>query len=67
MWLEGGVDSKMAGDVVTLSAGCAAVLPFAGEAEVVGALAADVVVAEMHVECLWVRGKLGAPLPLAWM
>ena len=46
--------SEMGGDVVALGAGGAAVLPLAGEAEVVGGLAADVVVAEVVVEELWV-------------
>jgi hypothetical protein len=55
---QGGT-SEMAGDVVSLCASCAAVLPLAGEAEIVGALATDVVVAEMVVEGLWViEGQL---------
>lgn len=41
--------------MVTLSAGRATVLPLAGEAEVAGALPADVVVAEVVVEGLGVR------------
>jgi hypothetical protein len=44
----------MAGDMVPLCAGGATVLPLAGETEVVGALAAYVLVAEMVVEGLWV-------------
>jgi hypothetical protein len=54
MGLERGVNSEMGSDVVTLCAGGAAVLPSAGETEVVGALSADVVVAEMVVERLWI-------------
>jgi hypothetical protein len=54
MGLEGGVHPEMAGDMVPLCAGGATVLPLAGETEVVGALAAYVLVAEMVVEGLWV-------------
>lgn len=46
----------MAGDMVSLGTGCVATLPFAGKAEVVGALPPDVVVAEVDVELFWVRG-----------
>lgn len=53
----------MAGYVITLSTRGAAVLPFASKAEIVGALAADVVVAEMVVKDLWVGKGLGAVLP----
>ena len=57
--------SEMAGNVVTLRTGGAAVLPVAGETEVVCALAADVVVAEMVVEGLWVGEGADAVLPVA--
>jgi len=53
----------MAGDVVSLSTGGSAVLPLACETKIVCALAADVVVAEMVVEGLWIRICLGAVLP----
>lgn len=52
-------------DVVALCAGGVALLPFAGEAEVVCALAADVVVAEMVVEGVGVSEDLVAVLPEA--
>ena len=53
----------MAGDMVTLCAGCATILPPAGEAEIVGALAANVVIAEMVVEGLWVEKGVCAVIP----
>lgn len=49
MRFQRGVDSEMAGDVIALGTGRAAVLPPASETEVVGALPADVLVAEMVV------------------
>ena len=55
--------SEMTGDVIALCACCAAVFPFAGETEVVGALATDVVVAQMVVEDLWVCKGARAALP----
>ena len=55
----------MACDVVALGAGGAAVLPPAGETEVVGGLSADVVVAEVVVEVLGVGEGVGAPEPFA--
>ena len=51
--------------MVALSAAGVAILPFAGETEVAGALAADVVVAEVVVERLWVGEGLVAVDPLA--
>lgn len=42
----------MASNMISLCAAGAAILPLAGETEIVGALAADVVVAEMVVEHL---------------
>jgi hypothetical protein len=51
--------------VVPLGAGGAAVLPPAGETEIVGALSAYVVVAEMVIEGLWVGKGEGAVEPLA--
>lgn len=46
--------SKMAGDVIALGTGRCAVSPFASEAEVISALPAYVIVAEMVVEGLGV-------------
>ena len=54
MRFEWGVDSEVGSDMVALGAGGAAVFPGAGETEVVGALATDVVVAEMVVEGFWI-------------
>lgn len=63
MGLERGVDAEMGGDVVALCAGCAAVLPPAGQTEVVRRLAADMVVAEVVIEMLGVDEGLGARVP----
>lgn len=57
----------MAGDVVALGTGCAAILPLAGETEVVGALAADMVIAKMDVEQFGVGADGGALLPQAFL
>lgn len=54
MRLERGVNSEVRSDVVTLCAGGPAVLPSTSKTEVVGALSADVVVAKMIVERLWI-------------
>lgn len=45
--LERNVNTDMRGDVVALDGGGAAVAPLAGEIQVVGALAADVTLANM--------------------
>lgn len=50
--LERSVHAKMAGYVITLGAGSAAILPFASEAKIVGALPANVIVAQMSVKSL---------------
>jgi len=56
--------SEMTGDMISLGTRCATVLPLAGEAEIVGALTADMVVAEMVIKSLWVsKGQLTV-LPL---
>lgn len=55
----------MAGNVITLGARRAAVLPFASEAEIVGALATYVVVAEVGVEGLRIGKVELAVEPLA--
>jgi hypothetical protein len=44
----------MAGYVITFRTGSTAVLPFASQTEIIGAFSADMVVAEMIVEYLWV-------------
>lgn len=55
----------MTRDVVSLRTGSVAILPSAGETEVVGALPADVVVTEMVVQELRIIKVGGAFLPLA--
>lgn len=55
--------AKMTSNVVALCASCSAVLPFAGEAKIVCALPADVVVAEMMIESLGVEVSSRAILP----
>jgi hypothetical protein len=57
--------SEMTSDMVALGTGRATVLPLASETEVVCALSADVVVAEMVVEHLCVFEALGTLFPLA--
>lgn len=47
--LQGNVDANVRGNVVTLDGGGAARVPLAGEAEVVGALAANMAFAEMFL------------------
>lgn len=57
--------TEMAGYVIALCAGGAAVLPLAGETEIVCALAADVVIAQVVVEGLRVRVTVAAVDPEA--
>lgn len=45
--LERYVDADVRGDVVTLHGGCPAGVPLAGQVEVVGALAADMALADV--------------------
>lgn len=63
--LEGGVDTDVRGDVVALGTADVAALPLAGEAEVVGRLATDVVVTEMLVDVLGVVEDLATVIPSA--
>ena len=53
----------MTSNMVAFCAGCSAVLPFAGEAEIVCALPTDMVVAEMMVESLGVEISSRTVLP----
>lgn len=55
--------SKMACDMVSLSTGGTAVLPLAGETEVVCAFPTDVCIAEMVVERFWIWERLGTLKP----
>jgi hypothetical protein len=50
--LEGGMHTKVTGYVITLGTGGPAILPLASETEIVGAFAANVIVAQMSVEGL---------------
>lgn len=52
-------------NMITLCTRCSTVLPFARQAQIVGTLSTDVVVAEMIVECLWIGGDNGTGFPLA--
>lgn len=63
--LEWSMDSDVRGDVVTLGTADVASFPLAGEAEVVGGLAADVVVAEMLVDDFGVVEDLATVVPSA--
>lgn len=60
-----GRTSEMARDVVAFCAAGAAVSPLASETEIVCRLSADVFVAEMVVEQLWVGESVGAAVPFA--
>lgn len=63
VWLEGGMDANMGGDMITLSTTDVTAFPFAREAEVVGGLATDMVVAEVLVHDLGVVEDLAAVVP----
>lgn len=54
MRLQRSMDSKMTCYVITFSTGSSTILPFASETQIVCALSADVVVAEMIIEDLWI-------------
>jgi hypothetical protein len=54
----------MTGDMIALCTGSDAVFPFASETEVIGALPAYVIVAEMVVKSLGVGERFGAFEPL---
>ena len=49
--------------MISLCASCSAILPLTSETEIIGALSADVVVAEMVVEDFGVEVRLGAVGP----
>ena len=48
--LEGNMDTDMRSDVVTLDSGCPTLIPLAGEVQVVGALATNVLFANVFLE-----------------
>lgn len=60
---ENDITSEVTCDVISLGAGRTAIFPPASETKVVGALSADVVIAEVVVEELWVGVGLGAVGP----
>ena len=47
VWLQGNVDSDVRSDVITLDGGGSALVPATGEVQVVGALAADMALANV--------------------
>ena len=57
------VTSEVAGDVISLRASCAAILPLTSETKVIGALSADMVVAKMVIEDFGVEVRLSAVGP----
>lgn len=61
--LQGHVDSDVRGDVVPLDGRRAARVPLAGKVQVVGALAADMALADVLVEGLGARELLIARIP----
>ena len=61
--LERSVNTKVGGDVVPLGTAHVAAFPLAGEAEVVSALAADVVIAQVLVDNLGVVEDLATVVP----
>jgi hypothetical protein len=63
-WEKSGGTSQMAGDMIALCTCGGAIFPFASEAEVIGALPANVVVAKMIVKRLGVGEGFGAFEPL---
>jgi hypothetical protein len=65
IWLGGHMDSKMRGDMIALAKGAdGAPVPFAGQAQVVLSLTADMLVPQMLVEGLCVIKVLEAGVPL---
>ena len=53
----------MTGDVISLGASCAAILPFTSETKIIGAFATDVVVAEVVIEDFGLEVRLAAVDP----
>lgn len=63
--LERNVDADVRSDVITLDSGCSARVPLAGEAQVVGALATNVALANVFVKQVRVSESLVARVPTA--
>jgi hypothetical protein len=67
MGFERRMNSEMTSDMVALRTGGCAVFPFASEAEVIGALPAYVIAAEMVVEGLRIGKRLCTVKPLTFV
>lgn len=52
VWLQRNMYTNVRGDVVTLHSGCPAGVPLASQVQVVGALSADMTLADMIIESL---------------
>lgn len=50
VWLQGDVDANVRGDVITLDGGSSALVPAAGQVEVVGALATDMLLTDVLLQ-----------------
>lgn len=62
---ERDVDSNVGGDMITLDSGGTAGVPATGEVQVVGALSADVLLADVVKESLCRRASFSALVPVA--
>lgn len=58
-----GLTAQMTGYVITFRTAYVATFPFAGKTKIVGALASDVIIAQVTVELLWVFVHLLALFP----
>ena len=67
MRLQRGMNSQVTGDVVALYADCFTILPVTAKGEVASGFTANVAIAQMTIEGLWIRKEFRAGwfLPLA--
>ena len=63
--LERNMDTDVRRDVVALDGGCAAIVPAAGQVEIVSALATDMALTDVVIEGLGRLAALGTFVPLA--
>lgn len=63
--LERNMDTNVRRDVVALDGGCAAIVPAAGQVQIVSALATDMALANVVIEGLGRLAALGTFVPLA--